>query len=219
MESHSTAEDESGWKGSSGAHSSVSRWSPTKEQIDMLENFYKQGIRTPSTEQIQQITSRLRAYGYIEGKNVFYWFQNHKARQRQKLKQKQQSIAYCNCFLHASHPICQNVVCAPYCLQKSGFSFYPHQPKVLASVGISSRIETGSFGMLRICDGMQSEHPDYNYSTSNREALTLFPLHPTGILEEKTTHHSVDVTDKSFVSIAVDENGHLGNQPCFNFQY
>lgn len=104
-------------------------------------------------------------------------------------------------------------------MQKSGFSFYPHQPKVLASVGISSRIETGSFGMLRICDGMQSEHPDYNYSTSNREALTLFPLHPTGILEEKTTHHSVDVTDKSFVSIAVDENGHLGNQPCFNFQY
>jgi len=73
----------------------------------MLENLYKQGIRTPSTEQIQQITSRLRAYGHIEGKNVFYWFQNHKARQRQKLM-KQQTIAYSNRFLRASHPICQN---------------------------------------------------------------------------------------------------------------
>lgn len=26
----------------------------------------------------------LRQYGKIEGKNVFYWFQNHKARERQK---------------------------------------------------------------------------------------------------------------------------------------
>lgn len=104
MESHSSDAEAENVR----THSSVSRWSPTKEQIDMLENLYKQGIRTPSTEQIQQITSRLRAYGHIEGKNVFYWFQNHKARQRQKLKQKQQSIAYCNCFLHASHPICQN---------------------------------------------------------------------------------------------------------------
>lgn len=53
----------------------------------MLENMYKQGIRTPSAEQIQEITSRLKVYGHIEGKNVFYWFQNHKARQRQKQKQ------------------------------------------------------------------------------------------------------------------------------------
>ena len=30
-------------------------------------------------EQIQRISARLRQYGKIEGKNVFYWFQNHKA--------------------------------------------------------------------------------------------------------------------------------------------
>jgi len=84
---------------------SVSRWSPKKEQIAILESFYKQGIRTPNTEQIKEITSRLSAYGHIQGKNVFYWFQNHKARQRQK--QKQQSIAYSNSFLHASQPIGQ----------------------------------------------------------------------------------------------------------------
>ncbi|KAF3778643.1 WUSCHEL-related homeobox 2, partial [Nymphaea thermarum] len=77
-----------------------SRWNPTKEQISLLEGLYKQGIRTPSAEQIQQITGRLRVYGHIEGKNVFYWFQNHKARQRQK--QKQESLVYFNRFLHAA---------------------------------------------------------------------------------------------------------------------
>jgi len=84
----------------------VSRWSPTKEQIAVLEDLYRQGMRTPNTEQIQEITSRLRVYGHIEGKNVFYWFQNHKARQRQK--QKLETIAYSNSFLQASHPIGQH---------------------------------------------------------------------------------------------------------------
>jgi Sec7-like guanine-nucleotide exchange factor len=83
--------------------SSSSRWNPTKEQISMLENLYKQGIKTPSAEEIQQITARLRVYGHIEGKNVFYWFQNHKARQRQK--QKQENMAYFNRLLHRPHPI------------------------------------------------------------------------------------------------------------------
>lgn len=81
-----------------GGVSGCSRWNPTKEQIDMLEGLYKQGIRTPTAEQIQQITNRLRAFGHIEGKNVFYWFQNHKARQRQK--QKQDAISYFNRFIH-----------------------------------------------------------------------------------------------------------------------
>ncbi|CAA2973288.1 wuschel related homeobox 2 [Olea europaea subsp. europaea] len=44
----------------------------------MLESLYMQGLRTPSAQQIQQITNRLRAFGQIEGKNVFYWFQNDK---------------------------------------------------------------------------------------------------------------------------------------------
>ena len=86
-----------------------SRWNPTKEQIDMLESLYKQGLRTPSAEQIQQITNRLRAYGHIEGKNVFYWFQNHKARQRQK--QKQDHVSPFNRFLHKTAsvlPSCTN---------------------------------------------------------------------------------------------------------------
>lgn len=62
------------------------RWNPTQEQIGILEMLYKGGMRTPNAEQIQNITAQLSKYGKIEGKNVFYWFQNHKARERQKLK-------------------------------------------------------------------------------------------------------------------------------------
>ncbi|RDY00457.1 WUSCHEL-related homeobox 2, partial [Mucuna pruriens] len=210
MESHS-AEIETGKR----VTHSVSRWSPTKEQISMLENLYMEGIRTPNAEQIQHITSRLKAYGHIEGKNVFYWFQNHKARQRQKLKQ--QSIRYSNRFLHTSHPIPQNVVYSPYCLQQSGImNFYSQQPMVVASGGISSRIDNVvPFGIRRMCDGpqiyqqLQQSAMDYNLSMSNREALTLFPLHPTGILEEKTTNQ--------VFSLAVDEHGRPGNQQSSDF--
>ncbi|KAF3794921.1 WUSCHEL protein [Nymphaea thermarum] len=64
---------------------SSTRWIPTAEQIRILrELYYNNGVRSPSAEQIQKISARLRQYGKIEGKNVFYWFQNHKARERQK---------------------------------------------------------------------------------------------------------------------------------------
>ncbi|KAF7845498.1 WUSCHEL-related homeobox 3 [Senna tora] len=65
-----------------------SRWSPTPEQLMILEELYRSGIRTPTASQIQHITTHLCFYGRIEGKNVFYWFQNHKARDRQKLRRK-----------------------------------------------------------------------------------------------------------------------------------
>lgn len=72
-----------------------SRWNPTKEKINLLENLYMQGLRTPSAEQIQLIKNRLKASGHIEGNNVLYWFQNHKTRQGQK----QDNIASFNRFL------------------------------------------------------------------------------------------------------------------------
>ncbi|XP_021889750.1 WUSCHEL-related homeobox 3-like [Carica papaya] len=68
--------------------SGSSRWCPTPEQVMILEEMYRSGIRTPNASQIQQITSHLSSYGKIEGKNVFYWFQNHKARDRQKMRRK-----------------------------------------------------------------------------------------------------------------------------------
>ncbi|KAK2999241.1 hypothetical protein RJ639_022754 [Escallonia herrerae] len=60
------------------------RWNPTPEQLQALQEIYRSGTRTPTAEQIQLIAAKLRRFGKIEGKNVFYWFQNHKARERQK---------------------------------------------------------------------------------------------------------------------------------------
>lgn len=70
-----------------------SRWNPTPEQLRALEELYRRGTRTPSAEQIQHITAQLRRYGKIEGKNVFYWFQNHKARERQKRRRQMESAS------------------------------------------------------------------------------------------------------------------------------
>ncbi|XP_027333732.1 WUSCHEL-related homeobox 7-like [Abrus precatorius] len=60
------------------------RWNPTTEQVKLLTELFRSGLRTPSTDQIQKISTQLSFYGKIESKNVFYWFQNHKARERQK---------------------------------------------------------------------------------------------------------------------------------------
>nr|QFQ60703.1 WUSCHEL-related homeobox transcription factor 1 [Jasminum sambac] len=70
-----------------------SRWNPTPEQLQTLEELYRRGTRTPSADQIQHITAQLRRYGKIEGKNVFYWFQNHKARERQKRRRQLESVS------------------------------------------------------------------------------------------------------------------------------
>lgn len=70
------------------------RWNPTQEQIGILEMLYRGGMRTPNAQQIEQITAQLSKYGKIEGKNVFYWFQNHKARERQKQKRNNLGLAH-----------------------------------------------------------------------------------------------------------------------------
>ncbi|KAL3523949.1 hypothetical protein ACH5RR_016783 [Cinchona calisaya] len=67
-----------------GGGTKCGRWNPTTEQVKVLTELFRSGLRTPSTDQIQKISSQLSFYGKIESKNVFYWFQNHKARERQK---------------------------------------------------------------------------------------------------------------------------------------
>ncbi|KAK1314874.1 WUSCHEL-related homeobox 1 [Acorus calamus] len=74
--------------GGGGSSGHGTRWSPTEDQLRMLEELYRQGLRTPTAEQIQRIAEDLRRFGRIEGKNVFYWFQNHKARERQKRRRQ-----------------------------------------------------------------------------------------------------------------------------------
>ncbi|XP_074289861.1 WUSCHEL-related homeobox 5-like [Silene latifolia] len=70
--------------GGGGSGTKCGRWNPTAEQVKVLTDLFRSGLRTPSTDQIQKISNQLSFYGKIESKNVFYWFQNHKARERQK---------------------------------------------------------------------------------------------------------------------------------------
>ncbi|KAL1544745.1 WUSCHEL-related homeobox [Salvia divinorum] len=70
--------------GRGGTGSKCGRWNPTGEQVKVLTELFRSGLRTPTTDQIQKISAELSFYGKIESKNVFYWFQNHKARERQK---------------------------------------------------------------------------------------------------------------------------------------
>ncbi|CAK8576039.1 unnamed protein product [Lathyrus sativus] len=234
MESESDQNNETNEEGSNGNNnnnnniSSSSRWNPTKEQISVLENLYKQGIKTPSADEIQQITARLRAYGHIEGKNVFYWFQNHKARQRQK--QKQENIAYFNRFLHRPQPIfpspiCPNPICTPYCVPQQHsheFSYYTQTPKVLLPA-VGYRRNQGDKVMSNVCNNPTVYEKNMQPRISEYETLDLFPVHPTGILEGRKTDQVssiVSVSADSFTDTNSGSPHHVinqQNQPFFDF--
>ncbi|KAI9196284.1 hypothetical protein LWI28_022583 [Acer negundo] len=234
----------SGGSGGSGGNAlSSSRWNPTKDQINMLESLYRQGIRTPTAEQIQQITDRLRAFGQIEGKNVFYWFQNHKARQRQK--QKQERMALINHYLHKAPPVflpnCTNVVCGPYYLPRSDLGFYPQNTKVLLPGGASQRRSSSSssstssgYDHVQEYHNMMMHTSNYNnnegivifensYQNSDaidQETLDLFPLHPTGTnLQGRNTSDENSATDftSSQTYFSGIEDGVSNDQPFFDF--
>ncbi|PRQ50048.1 putative transcription factor Homobox-WOX family [Rosa chinensis] len=74
--------------GSNQAAGTNNRWAPTPPQLRILKGlYYDKGFKYPTPEQIQEIGLHLKQYGQIEDKNVFFWFQNLKARERQKLKE------------------------------------------------------------------------------------------------------------------------------------
>ncbi|CAN4098854.1 unnamed protein product [Withania somnifera] len=215
-----------------GGTSVGSRWNPTKEQIDLLENLYGQGIRTPSAEQIQQITGRLRAFGHIEGKNVFYWFQNHKARQRQK--QKQDKFAYFNHFLHRTSvfppPNCPNVGCSPYYTPQGNLGFYQQYPVPSVILpgpgGFKRRATCDAAGAVYNINATNNTHscqencsmlllsPNAN-KEFNQETLNLFPLHPTGVLQEKTTSSSTSATLDHLPSVTTTGPSSSVDANCF----
>ncbi|GLJ10320.1 hypothetical protein SUGI_0126130 [Cryptomeria japonica] len=67
------------------------KWKPTESQKRILESFFASGTRKPSVEQVNRITAELQLYGPVEGKNVFYWFQNAAARDRRKREKPETS--------------------------------------------------------------------------------------------------------------------------------
>ncbi|KAK9057617.1 hypothetical protein SSX86_022453 [Deinandra increscens subsp. villosa] len=192
------------------------RWNPAKEQIDMLENLYKQGVRTPTAEQIQEITKKLQTFGHIEGKNVFYWFQNHKARQRQK--QKQDHLSFFHQYYlhhHLRHPAAAaavvpmphhpNVLYGQCYMPQSDIGFYTHYPRMLPPSATTTKRRSPKTTKIRSSAGAgnlaggnnpvksKMVNGKNNYS-HHQETLDLFPLHPTGILRQKeATENDVNV--------------------------
>ncbi|RLN23363.1 WUSCHEL-related homeobox 9 [Panicum miliaceum] len=69
------------------------RWNPTADQVKVLTELFRAGLRTPTTEQIQRISTHLSTFGKVESKNVFYWFQNHKARERHHHKKRRRGAS------------------------------------------------------------------------------------------------------------------------------
>ncbi|KAK7373730.1 hypothetical protein VNO80_07146 [Phaseolus coccineus] len=193
-----------------------SRWSPTTEQLMILEELYRSGIRTPSASQIQQITTHLSFYGRIEGKNVFYWFQNHKARDRQKLRRKlskqlqlqQQQLQVHHCQLNPDIP---NHYVGTFgytpCSSTQDFPFY--NPPTFLYQGGSANTSEQAFNYAWNVHNLQSnlvekEEVTFNnngWSTpvdvNNQESscctsrplktLDLFPLTTTRTSEDCTT--------------------------------
>ncbi|CAH9077948.1 unnamed protein product [Cuscuta epithymum] len=136
-------------------HLGGTRWNPTQEQIGILEMLYRGGMRTPNAQQIEQITAQLGKYGKIEGKNVFYWFQNHKARERQK--QKRSSL---------------------------GLNHSPRTPPPSASFTNSPFVAFDPWGEQSACKRKWPTYGslgEENSSCGREEGdgtLELFPLHP-----------------------------------------
>ncbi|XP_068654175.1 WUSCHEL-related homeobox 4-like [Aristolochia californica] len=137
------------------------RWNPTQEQIGILEMLYRSGMRTPNAQQIEQITVQLSKYGKIEGKNVFYWFQNHKARERQKQKRSCLTRTLSVGIMPKEPEVSDDGVV------KEEESYYKRKCR---SWSVQSFEEES-----RLCDGFNTaDHHEGD------KTLELFPLHPEG---------------------------------------
>ncbi|KAJ7966592.1 WUSCHEL related homeobox 4 [Quillaja saponaria] len=151
-------------------HPGGTRWNPTQEQIRILEMLYRGGMRTPNAQQIEQITAQLGKYGKIEGKNVFYWFQNHKARERQKQKRNNLGLISHSPRTSSSAAITSSTITLldPRGEVVEGEEDSPYKKKCR-----NWRFET--FEGLEDEDRGRPCKEDQEHTT-----LELFPLHPEG---------------------------------------
>ncbi|KAL8513818.1 hypothetical protein ACS0TY_013072 [Phlomoides rotata] len=144
------------------------RWNPTQEQIGILEMLYRSGMRTPNAQQIEQITAQLGKYGKIEGKNVFYWFQNHKARERQKQKRNGLGLTHT-----PRTPLTPFTTPTPTSLFLSPTKVCVEEEEELL-VNNPYKRKCISWGFLEEDESYCKEGED--------RTLKLFPLHPEGRL-------------------------------------
>ncbi|XP_010909238.2 WUSCHEL-related homeobox 4 [Elaeis guineensis] len=145
------------------------RWNPAPEQIRALEALYRGGMRTPNAQQIEHITAELGKYGRIEGKNVFYWFQNHKARERQK--QKRSALLALSSSNNDSSS--NSSTCPPIMALKSTGSRG-------GRVGGGEVEEYYDGSCKRKCRSWGGVGRDIMEEGGGDRTLELFPLHPEG---------------------------------------
>ncbi|XP_049367035.1 WUSCHEL-related homeobox 3-like [Solanum verrucosum] len=134
------------------------RWSPTPQQLMILQDLYRKGLRNPTSSQVQKITTHLSLYGKIQCKNVFYWFQNHKARDRQKLRKelmilhKIHKTTSDDDVPHQFHttPNTNNTnINLDYNFPPSTFhTLYPHSPSILVHQGEGKDTSSSSTQMM-----------------------------------------------------------------------
>ena len=62
------------------------RWKPNENQKRILHSIFMSGVRNPPVDQVHRIAAELRRHGAVEGKNVYFWFQN--AAQKDKLEKQ-----------------------------------------------------------------------------------------------------------------------------------
>ncbi|KQK10633.1 WUSCHEL-related homeobox 9 [Brachypodium distachyon] len=150
------------------------RWNPTAEQVKVLTELFRAGLRTPSTEQIQRISTHLGAFGKVESKNVFYWFQNHKARERHHHKKRRRvassssdnSSASNNNDEAADHgrsSAREDLLLQPPESKREARSYNHHRRPIMTYVGY-------------VRDEVEQEVVMWERPTREVETLELFPL-------------------------------------------
>ncbi|BAB09778.1 unnamed protein product [Arabidopsis thaliana] len=150
---------------------SSSRWNPTKDQITLLENLYKEGIRTPSADQIQQITGRLRAYGHIEVGCVSPYY----LQQASDHHMNQHGSVYTNDLLHRN-----NVMIPSGGYEKRTVTQHQKQLSDIRTTAATrmpispSSLRFDRFALRDNCYAGE----DINVNSSGRKTLPLFPLQP-----------------------------------------
>ncbi|MED6118494.1 Wuschel- homeobox [Stylosanthes scabra] len=144
--------------------------------------LYRGGMRTPNAQQIEQITTQLGKYGKIEGKNVFYWFQNHKARERQKQKRNSLGLSH----TPRTPPTVATVVATATTTIVSSPTFAPSLSFETSRGEVIERDhEDSPYKKCRswVFEYMEDQSWSSSSSSSKEEehkTLELFPLHPEG---------------------------------------
>ncbi|KAL7085093.1 hypothetical protein ACP275_14G261000 [Erythranthe tilingii] len=177
--------------------SSSSRWSPTQEQVMVLHTLYRSGLTKPNPSQVERITDQLSLYGRVQFKNVLYWFQNRKARDRKNLRNKLHEQHHPQLYHHHHQLLINNY----YNNTPSAFA-HDHQlfncrerlfPQVTTDRGImmNRHEQTWTVDDLPKECSIETNGQDsvrYYRKKPQLETLELFPLRPTTVCNKHSTN-------------------------------